>query len=134
MPRKFWTGLIIILVIYTCYYLFFMDTSYVTEIPRKIRHVIKFTTLITIYLIGVRQLSLERIAWMKTIWHVIHLTGIFLLISLGAFDWIIRPLPYSVRQVMGAINEFLIGPTLFVSMGILHHFLLKNEPANQPSK
>ncbi|MEI6585978.1 MAG: hypothetical protein WCL56_07825 [Sediminibacterium sp.] len=127
MPRKFWVGLAIILIIYTAYYLLFMDTHYVTDIPRKIRHVIKFTVLFTVYLIGVKQLTLEKIAWMKTIWHVIHLSGIFILLSLGAFDWIVRPLPFSVRQVMGAINEFLIGPTLFVGMGILHQFLLKNE-------
>jgi hypothetical protein len=127
MPRKFWVGLAIILIIYTANYLLFMDTHYVTDIPRKIRHVIKFTVLFTVYLIGVKQLTLEKIAWMKTIWHVIHLSGIFILLSLGAFDWIVRPLPFSVRQVMGAINEFLIGPTLFVGMGILHQFLLKNE-------
>jgi hypothetical protein len=61
---------------------------------------------------------------MKTIWHIIHLSGIFILIAFGAFDWVIRPLPFSVRQVMATINEFLIGPTLFVGMGILHQFLL----------
>ena len=127
MPRKFWVGLAIILIIYSAYYLLFMDTPYVKDIPRKIRHVIKFSVLITVYLIGVKQLSLDQIAWMKTIWHVIHLSGIFILLSLGAFDWIVRPLPFGVRQVMGAINEFLIGPTLFVGMGILHQFLLKND-------
>jgi hypothetical protein len=104
-----------------------MDTHNAKDIPRKIRHVIKFTVLITVYLIGVKQLTLDKIAWMKTIWHVIHLSGIFILLSLGVFDWIIRPLPFGVRQVMGAINEFLIGPTLFVGMGILHQFLLKND-------
>ena len=127
MPRKFWVGLAIILIIYSVYYLLFMDTHNAKDIPRKIRHVIKFSVLITVYLIGVKQLTLDRIAWMKTIWHVIHLSGIFILLSLGAFDWIIRPLPFSVRQVMGAINEFLIGPTLFVGMGILNQFLLKND-------
>jgi hypothetical protein len=125
MPRKFWVGLAIILIIYSAYYLLFMDTHNAKDIPRKIRHVIKFTVLITVYLIGVKQLSLERIAWMKTVWHIIHLSGIFILLSLGAFDWIVRPLPFGIRQVMGAINEFLIGPTLFVGMGILHQFLLK---------
>jgi hypothetical protein len=126
MPKKFWRGFIIIGVIYSCYYLFFRDASYVTEIPRKIRHVIKFIVLITIYLIGVWHLSLEKIKWMKTLWHLIHLSGIFILLSLGAYDWIIHPLPLFLREFMDAINEFLIGPTLFVGMGILQQFLLKN--------
>jgi hypothetical protein len=98
----------------------------VESIPRKIRHIIKFTVLVTIYLIGVWHLSLEKIVWMKTLWHLIHLSGIFFLLSLGAFDWIIHPLPMFLRELMDAINEFLIGPALFVTMGLLQQFLLKN--------
>jgi len=127
MPRKFWVGLSIILIIYTAYYLFFWETNIAYNIPRKITRVIKFAVLITVYLIGVKQLTLERIVWMKTIWHIIHLTGIFILLSLGIFDLIIRPLPFSVKEVMASINELLIGPTLYVGMGILQQFLIKND-------
>lgn len=127
MPRKFWVGLSIILIIYTAYYLFFWETNIAKDIPRKITRVIKFTVLITVYLIGVKQLTLDRIIWMKVVWHIIHLTGIFILLSLGIFDLIVRPLPFIVKEVMASINEFLIGPTLFVGMGILQKFLLKNE-------
>jgi hypothetical protein len=127
MPRKFWTGFIIIVIIYSCYYLFFKDASYVAKIPRKIRHIIKFAALISIYLIGVWHLSLEKIRWMKTIWHLIHLSGISFLLSFGAYDWMIHPLPMFLREFMDSINEFLIGPTLFVGMGILQQFLLKNK-------
>jgi len=126
MPKKFWKGFILILIIYSLFYLYFKDASYVESIPRKIRHIIKFTVLVTIYLIGVWHLSLEKIVWMKTLWHLIHLSGIFFLLSLGAFDWIIHPLPMFLRELMDAINEFLIGPALFVTMGLLQQFLLKN--------
>jgi hypothetical protein len=127
MPRKFWMGLIIILVIYTLFYLFFKDANYLGLIPRKIRHIIKFVVLITIYLVGVWHLSLDKITWMKTLWHLIHISGIVFLVSLGAYDWLINPMPQFMREVMDAVNEFLIGPTLFVGMAILQKFLLKGK-------
>jgi hypothetical protein len=127
MPRKFWIGLTIILVIYTIFYLFFKDANYVALIPRKIRHIIKFVVLITIYLVGVWHLSLDKITWMKTLWHLIHISGIVFLVSLGAYDWLIHPMPQFMREVMDAVNEFLIGPTLFVGMALLQNFLLKGK-------
>ena len=130
MPRKFWMGLIIILAIYTLFYLFFKDADYLGLIPRKIRHIIKFVVLIAIYLVGVWHLSLDKIIWMKTLWHLIHISGIIFLVFLGAYDWLIYPMPMYMREVMDAVNEFLIAPTLFVVMGLLHKFLLKGKEAS----
>jgi len=127
MPKKFWIGLIIILVVYTLFYLFFKDASYVALIPRKIRHIIKFVVLIAIYLVGVWHLALDKITWMKTLWHLIHISGIVFLVFLGAYDWLIHPMPQFMREVMDAVNEFLIGPTLFVGMALLQKFLLKGK-------
>jgi hypothetical protein len=127
MPKKFWIGLIIILVVYTLFYLFFKDASYVALIPRKIRHIIKFVVLIAIYLVGVWHLALDKITWMKTLWHLIHISGIVFLVFLGAYDWLINPMPQFMREVMDAVNEFLIAPTLFVVMGLLQKFLLKGK-------
>ncbi len=127
MPRKFWMGLIIILSIYTLFYLFFKDASYVALIPRKLRHIIKFVVLITIYLVGVWHLALDKITWMKTLWHLIHISGIVFLVFLGAYDWLIHPMLQFMREVMDAVNEFLIGPTLFVGMALLQKFLLKGK-------
>jgi hypothetical protein len=127
MSKKFWIGLTIILIIYTLFYLFFKDTSYVALIPRKLRHIIKFVVLITIYLVGVWHLTLDKITWMKTLWHLIHISGIIFLVSLGAYDWLIHPMPQFMREVMDAVNEFLIAPTLFVVMGLLQKFLLKDK-------
>jgi TRAP-type uncharacterized transport system fused permease subunit len=83
--------------------------------------------LITVYLIGLRQLNLEKIAWMQTIWHIVHISGIFIIISFGAFDWIVHPLPLNIRVILFEINEFLIAPTLYVAMGLLHKFLLEEK-------
>jgi hypothetical protein len=64
---------------------------------------------------------------MKSVWHLIHLTGIFFLTFLGGYDWIILPLPLFVKEILEAVNEFLIGPLLFLVMGILQQFLLENK-------
>ena len=127
MPRKFWIGLTVLFLLYSAYYIFFFESPLTELIPRKIRHLIKFTMLITFYLIGLRQLNLEKIAWMQTIWHIVHISGIFIIISFGAFDWIVHPLPLNIRSILFDINEFLIAPTLYVSMGLLHKFLLEEK-------
>ena len=127
MPRKFWIGLTVLFLLYSAYYIFFFESPLTELIPRKIRHLIKFTMLITVYLIGLRQLNLEKIAWMQTIWHIVHITGIFIIISFGAFDWIVHPLPLNIRVILFEINEFLIAPTLYVAMGLLHKFLLEEK-------
>jgi hypothetical protein len=130
MPKKFWMGLVIILIIYTLFSLFFKEASYYELIPRKLRHVIKFIVLITIYLVGVWHLNLDKITWMKTLWHLIHLSGIFFLVLLGAYDWLIQPMTIFMRELMDAVNEFLIAPTLFVVMGLLQKYLLKDKVAS----
>jgi hypothetical protein len=64
---------------------------------------------------------------LKTLWHLIHISGIIFLVFLGAYDWLIHPMPMYMREVMDAVNEFLIGPTLFVGMALLEIFLLKGK-------
>ena len=83
--------------------------------------------LITVYLIGLRQLHLEQIKWMQTIWHLVHLFGIFIITSFGACDWLVHPLALNIRVILFDLNEFLIAPTLYVSMGLLHRFLLEEK-------
>jgi hypothetical protein len=127
MPKKFWMGLTSILIVFTLFHLFFKETTYVAFIPRKLRHIIKFVVLIKIYLLGVWHLSLDKITWMKTLWHLIHLSGIAFLVLLGAYDWLIQPMPMFMRELLDAVNEFLIAPTLFVVMGLLQKYLLKHK-------
>lgn len=120
MKRGFWTGLILILIIYTLVYLFFYEAPYTIDIPRRIRHLIKFCILITVYLIGSYHLKLNNIRWMYLIWHFIHITGIGLITSFGLYDLLVSPTPMFIRNLLDSINEFLISPILFVGMGILY--------------
>ena len=120
MKRGFYTGLIIILIIYTLVYLLFYEAPYHSEIPRRIRHLIKFSTLITVYLIGSYHLRLNNIKWMYIIWHFIHITGIGIITLFGLYDLLVSPTPIYIRTFLLTINEFLISPVLFVGMGILY--------------
>jgi hypothetical protein len=88
----------------------------------------KFVILISVYIIGLYHLSLNDALWMKTIWHIVHLLGIFMLIGFGLYDWFIQVLPLSTKLFLISINELLIAPTLYIVMGILNKFLLKNQP------
>jgi hypothetical protein len=61
MKRGFWTGLIILLIIYTIVNLFFYESNYVKNISLELRYFIKFFILITVYLIGSFHLKLNKI-------------------------------------------------------------------------
>lgn len=126
LKRGLWLGLLQLMVIYTAMYLFFYEAPYLTEIPRKIRHLIKFGSLIGVYLLGTYHLRFEQQRWMAALWHIVHLSGISFVMMVGAYDWIVRPTPFYVRALAQQINEFLISPVLFVAMGLLEKYLKKN--------
>ena len=112
MKRGFWTGLIIILIIYTLVYLFFYEAPYLNNIPRMLSHLIRFIILISVYLIGSYHLRLNNIKWMYIIWHFIHITGIGFISLFGLYHFLISPIPLFVRNFLQSINEFLISPVL----------------------
>ncbi len=124
MKRNYWIGLITLIIIYSLIYIFFYEAPYAQKIPRLIRHLIKFIILIIVYLIGSFFLDLNKIKWMKVIWHFIHISGIVLIITLGSFIWIIRPSSNFFISLTISVNEFLISPVLYVGMGILYKKLL----------
>ncbi len=124
MTKKFWHGLLLLLLIYSCYYLLFIDATYLLDIPRQIRHAIKLTTLVLVYLIGLRHLTTSKTYWMTVIWHIIHISGIILICLFGVYDLVFGILPIRVRWILDSVAEFLIAPSLYVGMGILQNFLL----------
>lgn len=129
MPKKFWIGLLIILIFYTLYHLGFVESNYLyNNIPRKIRHLITFCILMGVYITGLYHLTFYNNSWMKTVWHFIHIAGVLLLLLFGLYDWLITMLPLGVKLTLRSINEFLVSPTLYVVIGILSTFLLK--PSN----
>jgi hypothetical protein len=122
---RFISGLIFIVIIYTCYYIYFEENSDLV-LSSKIRYGIKFLTTIGVYFIGTFHLGKLADKWMSFIWHVIHISGLSIITSLGLFDWFIGGMSLSLRAFAGSIQEILISPVLYVAMGLLNKSLKKN--------
>lgn len=123
-------GLLIIFLIYSIFYVLFHDNKDVVLIPRKIRHVIKFLTTLSVYVVGTFYLKKLHAQWMHSLWHLIHIGGLILIISIGLFDWLISPTSKPIRYFANFIQEMLISPVLYVGMSILNQTLarISNSP------
>jgi hypothetical protein len=117
-------GLVVILVIYTLYYLLFADTD-VTWIPRKIRHVIKFATTVAVYLVGTYHLGELKDRWMSNLWHFIHISLLGIITLVGIYDWTFGMVSPQVKDMTVTMQEFLISPVLYVGMGIINNRMNK---------
>ena len=123
---RFISGLIFIIVIYSWYSLYFVDNSSIAFIPRKIRHVITLLITIIIYFVGTFHLGKLKDTWMSTIWHLVHISGLLIITSIGLFDWCIGG-SLTLSRFARSIQEILISPVLYVAMGLLNRSL-KKEP------
>lgn len=120
-PRLQWLiGLILICIIYTLYYLYYQDNEAIREIPRIIRHVIKFGTTFSVYIIGTHFLGQLKIQWMKQLWHFIHISLLGILIILGMYTLLIHSAPQNIREISMVFQEFLISPVLYIGMKLLN--------------
>jgi hypothetical protein len=118
MNKTFWRGFLYLNIIYFLVWIFFYEAPYLEEIPRKLRHIIKFVVLISVYFIGSFHLKNNAKKWMFSIWHLIHISGILLISFCGLFDWLVSPINFKIREFLLQLNEFLIAPVLFVVMAI----------------
>jgi hypothetical protein len=117
--KGYWAGLILILLIYCLFYLLFADRVDTIMIPRKWRHIIKFVTTFTVYLIGSYHLGTQKKTWMLQLWHLIHLSLLGTIFCIGSYDWIFGMVSYPVKEIASSMQEFLISPMLYIAMGIL---------------
>ncbi|WP_445736833.1 hypothetical protein [Mariniflexile sp.] len=121
---RFISGLIFILIIYTCYYVFFEENSDLV-LPSKVRHAIKFLATVAVYFVGTFHLGKLTVTWMSSIWHLVHITGLFIITSLGLFDLFVFQISLNLRLFASSIQEILISPVLYVAMGLLNEVLNK---------
>lgn len=124
---RFLSGLIIIIIIYSWYYLCFLhfiENSQTVSIPRKIRHIMILLITITVYFVGTFHLGKIKDTWMSTIWHIIHISGLFIITSIGLFDWLFGG-TIMLTRLARTIQELLISPVLYVAMGLLNKSLNK---------
>lgn len=121
---SFIIGLLLIIIIYSIHYLYFLDNVDLV-ISKKARHLGTFFTTIIIYFIGTFHLGKLPNTWMSTLWHLIHISGLCILSILGIFDWFISEISLSLRSFAHSIQELLLSPVLYVCMGLLNKSLKK---------
>lgn len=125
---RFVVGLIIIFIIYSCYYIFIADNKDSAQIPRKLRHAISLGITIAVYVVGTIHLGKLKVTWMATLWHIVHIAGLCIITAIGIYDWIFLTGKPNLGLSMFArsIQELLISPVLYVGMGLLHNAFSKS--------
>ncbi len=121
---RFIAGLVFIIIIYSCYYIFF-ENEYFNIVPKIVVPLFRFTTTIAVYFIGTFHLGKLKDRWMSSLWHIVHISGLCIITSLGLFSWFIFPIPLNLKEFALTIQEILISPVLYVAMGLLNKSLKK---------
>ena len=127
---RFISGLVLIVIIYSVYYIYFVENQAMLSLSKIILHLIRFSTTIIIYLIGTVHLGKLKDNWMSTLWHFIHISGLCIITSLGLFSWFIFDIGLDLKSFAYTIQELLISPVLYVAMGLLNRSLNKNTAVN----
>ena len=113
-------GLVCVIFLYSVFYLLFADRIYTYDIPRKIRHVVKFGTTVAVYLIGTYHLGQLRDKWMSTLWHFIHISLLCIITAIGLYDWTFGMVSLKTKSIAASMQEFLISPVLYFGMGLVN--------------
>ncbi|KJD36589.1 hypothetical protein PW52_02785 [Tamlana sedimentorum] len=126
---RFIAGLILIVIVYSWNGLFFItENQEWMKLPKLTFHLIRFGVTIVVYFIGTYHLGKIKESWMSTIWHLVHVSGLIIITSLGLFDWFIMEIPRALKSFAHNVQEILISPVLYVAMGLLNKSL--NKEAN----
>ena len=123
---RFVIGLILIIVIYSAYYLLFVDYDSAFNISRRIKHIASFATTIVIYFVGTFHLGKLADSWMSSLWHMVHISGLIILTSLGLYDFLFAEISLSLKSFARSIQELLVSPVLYAGMGLLNTTLKNN--------
>jgi len=123
---RFLAGLILIILIYSFDYLFFVENKDYVNLSKLAIHLIKFSITIAVYLVGTFHLGKLKDVWMSSLWHFIHVSGLIIIVTLGLFDWFIMQIGLVLKQLAYSIQEVLISPVLYVAMGLLNKSLRNN--------
>ena len=123
---RFIAGLIFIIIIYSWNVLFFIpESGEWLLLPKLTFHLIRFGVTLAVYFIGTYHLGKLEDKWMSSIWHLVHISGLIIITSLGLFDWFILELSRDIKNFAHTVQEILISPVLYVAMGLLNKSLKK---------
>jgi hypothetical protein len=120
-------GFICIVLVYSLYNMYLVDVNYYDQIPRKVRHIARFLSIVMVYGIGLYTLKKAMEGWVINIWNIIYLVFASLLIIIGLYDWGTGGASNQLRNIANTLHEFLISPVLFVALYIIYTKLLRKQ-------
>ena len=85
--RYILTGLILIVIIYTLYYMAFVYVGNYNQIPRRVRHIARLLSILMVYGVGYYSFKKYGVKWISGLWNIIYFVVIILLILIGIYDW-----------------------------------------------
>jgi hypothetical protein len=112
-------GLSFIAIIYLLYNIFLVDASYYENIPRTIRHLFRFLSIILVFGAGYFSLKNYGVKWIIDLWNVMYFIIVPLLVLTGLYDLFIGPAPVELKNISKTLHEFLISPVFFVAILII---------------
>lgn len=117
---RFVAGLVAIALLYTIYIVYFDNLRYVEATSRGVRHVVRFSTILLTYGIGVLVFARVYPAWLVQLWHIGYLGSLALLLLLGIYDFWTQDLSVSFRDFIITVHELLISPVPYVVAGLVY--------------
>jgi hypothetical protein len=117
---RFVAGLVAIALLYTVYMLYFDNPHFLETSSRGVRHVIRFSTILFTYGIGLMVFTRVYPGWLLQLWQIGYLGILGLLLVLGIYDFWTQSLSVPFRDLIIAVHEFLISPIPFVLAGLIY--------------
>jgi hypothetical protein len=127
-PKNYWKGLALVLLAYSTIQLLLSRPDLeIPNYPGLFRQLFRWFTIALVYATGGFVLKQTGISWLKSIWHLVHLTLIAYLALVTAFEYLIAPVSYGVRASVAPIVEFLISPILYLGSGLVYAIYMQDK-------
>ena len=123
---RFISGLVLIIIIYSIHAIFMREDPNFESISKIKVHFIRFAITMIVYFVGTMHLGKLKDNWMSSIWHLVHISGLCIMASLGLYNWLINKLSTDFVLFANSIQEILISPVLYFAMGLLNKTLNKS--------
>ena len=117
---RFAAGLVVIALLYTSYIIYCSNLHFVEATSRGVRHVVRFSTILLTYGIGLLVFARVYPAWLVQLWHIGYLGMLSLLLLLGIYDFWTQDLSVTFRDFIITVHEFLISPIPYVVAGLVY--------------
>jgi len=128
--RIVFIGLSGIVAVYLLYNIFLVDASYYESIPRNLKHINRFVSMIFVYFLGYFSFRNYGVKWIIDIWNTVYFILVPLLVLAGVYDLTIGPAPEQLKSISKTLHEFLISPVFFLAILIIRKTLGRIKEAN----